>query len=282
MNIETPTFKVLGASGAIAAGLHTTSFLVGNHVLLDAGTGLCTLTLPELAAIDHVLITHAHLDHVAGLPLMLDAAIKLRTRAAKGPVTIHLLPEVRDQLQTHLFNGALWPDFSRLPTPQAPALIWQTHPIGEAFTLPGLPGRIELLPAEHLVPACGYWIECLALAFTGDTGPSDALAQRLAQLRQEQALNCLIIECAFPDEDEALAHLSGHMHPQALRGFLHMLERACGPAGLPEVWITHIKPCDRPALEAEWQGTQNPSSPATWPLQCKVLAGVEQWPAAGT
>ena len=67
--------RVLGCSGAIAQGCRTTSFLLDDDVLVDAGTGVGDLSLEEMARIHHVLLTHSHLDHVASLPLMLDAGV---------------------------------------------------------------------------------------------------------------------------------------------------------------------------------------------------------------
>jgi hypothetical protein len=40
--------RVLGCSGSIAAGSRTTSFLVDDDVLVDAGTGVGDLTLDEM------------------------------------------------------------------------------------------------------------------------------------------------------------------------------------------------------------------------------------------
>ena len=47
--------KVLGCSGGIGGDLRTTSLLVGEHVLVDAGTGVCDLPLEALLKIDQVL-----------------------------------------------------------------------------------------------------------------------------------------------------------------------------------------------------------------------------------
>ena len=59
--------------------------LVDHDILIDAGTGAADLSLAELAAIDHVFITHAHLDHIAALPLMIDSISDLR----QAPLTVH-------------------------------------------------------------------------------------------------------------------------------------------------------------------------------------------------
>jgi len=65
--------KILGCSGGIGGEhLRTTSLLVDDDVLIDAGTGVGDLSIAEMARIDHVFLTHTHLDHIACLPLMID------------------------------------------------------------------------------------------------------------------------------------------------------------------------------------------------------------------
>ena len=95
--------RVLGCSGAIAQGCRTTAFLIEGRVLIDAGTGVGDLTLEEMRQIDHVLLTHSHLDHVAALPLMLDAVSSLRST----PVQVHALPATIAALQAHVFNNVI-------------------------------------------------------------------------------------------------------------------------------------------------------------------------------
>src|SRR3569832_1995633 len=149
--------RVLGCSGAIARDCRTTSFLLDSDVLIDAGTGVGDLTLAEMKAIEHVLITHSHLDHVASLPLMIDAIASSLTR----PVTIHALPGTIAALKAHIFNNVIWPDFSRIPTPDKPFISFHELHVGE--TLQITRKSIEVLPAVHTVPAVGY-------AFTSGKG----------------------------------------------------------------------------------------------------------------
>ena len=113
--------RVLGCSGAIAKDCRTTSFLIDDSILIDAGTGVGDLTLEQMRRIDHVFLTHSHLDHIATLPLMLDAVSSLRNT----PVQVHALPATLDALRQHVFNNTIWPDFTRLPTPEAPFLQLQ-------------------------------------------------------------------------------------------------------------------------------------------------------------
>jgi ribonuclease BN (tRNA processing enzyme) len=237
--------RVLGCAGAIAAGRRTTSFLVGRHLLVDAGTGVGELTLDELCAVDHVVLTHSHLDHIAALPLMADSVLKLRHQRGQPPVSVHALPQTLAALQQHVFNNVIWPDFTRLPSLDRPVICLQPLQVGDRLTLAGY--TIEALPASHTVPAVGYaiWPGDAAThacwVFTGDTGPNPRLWDTLSRHRVAQ----LVIETAFQDADHELAQKSQHLHPQAL---LHELQRLRSPA---QIYITHMKPGDAGAVEQD-------------------------------
>lgn len=233
--------RVLGCSGSIAAGNRTTSFLLDDDVLIDAGTGVGDLTLDELARIDHILITHAHLDHVLSIGLLADSVTRKRHAAGCPPVRVHALPATIAALRLHIFNGVIWPDFTRLPNPAHPVLEFQPVEIGQVLQL-GL-RQIEVLPALHTVQAVGYAVLAPqgAWVFTGDTGPNPALWQRLANLPIAE----LVIETAFRDDEQELARLSQHLCPAQLLGELTQLEQAT------DVSITHVKPGELAAVMSE-------------------------------
>jgi cAMP phosphodiesterase len=225
--------RVLGCSGSIAAGSRTTSFLVDDDVLIDAGTGIGDLSLDELARIDHILVTHSHLDHVLGIGLMADTVA--RKRIGGAPIRVHALPATLEALRKHIFNGVIWPDFTRLPSAEQPLLAFEPFAVGESVALGAR--RAEVLPAEHTVPAVGFALTgpdpaAGAWVLTGDTGPNPALWRRLTGLR----IAHLIIETAFSDEEQALARISAHLCPTTLAQELARLE------GEVDVHITHIKP----------------------------------------
>lgn len=244
--------RVLGCSGAIAAGYKTTAFLLDDDVLIDAGTGVGDLPLDALAAIDHILLSHSHLDHVLGIPLLADAVLRLRAATGRPPIQVHALPQTLAALQQHIFNGIIWPDFTVLPSRAAPVLSLHPFQIGDRLELGGR--VIEVLSAAHTVPAVGFAVDAGPASkhahwvFTGDTGPNPALWQRLAQLR----LSHLVIETAFSDDEAELAHVSRHLCPSDLGHELAQL------AGSVDVRITHIKPGE---VEAVMQGVQSLSSP---------------------
>ncbi len=236
--------NVLGCSGSIAQGCRTTAFLLDGDVLIDAGTGVGDLPLDALARIDHILISHSHLDHVLSIGLLADAVMRVREEHQRGAIHVHALPETIAALRTHIFNGVIWPDFPRLPSADDPILKLVPFAIGDVLEVNGK--RVEVLTAAHTVPAVGFAVlpadpAAGAWVFTGDTGPNPALWERLRTLK----VTHLVIETAFSDEERQLARISRHLCPAALGHELAQLE------GSVDVHITHIKPGESEAVMAE-------------------------------
>ena len=242
--------NVLGCSGSIAAGCKTTAFLLDGDVLIDAGTGVGDLELAALARIDHILISHSHLDHVLSIGLLADGVMRLRSAQGRGPIQVHALPETLAALRAHIFNGVIWPDFTRLPSAERPVLELVPFGVGDRLELNGK--RIEVLSAAHTVPAVGFAVECAPgegrhdaepgwWVYTGDTGPNPLLWERLRGMRVAH----LIIETAFSDEERQLARISRHLCPTALGRELAQL------SGSVDVHITHIKPGEMEAVMAQ-------------------------------
>ncbi len=233
--------RVLGCSGAIAKDCRTTSFLLDHDVLVDAGTGVGDLTLAEMRGIDHVLLTHCHLDHVAALPLMVDAIAAQRTR----PLQIHALQATIDALRAHIFNGIIWPDFSRIPTPAAPFISFHPLTLGQTLWLAGK--QVEVLPAVHTVPAVGYAVTGSkgCWVFTGDTEQNPALWARINQLN----VAMLVIETAFSNRECDLAKRSLHLSSHALASELDCIT----PGNNYPIYITHTKPAETELIMDEVQ-----------------------------
>ncbi|WP_431264284.1 hypothetical protein ACQ859_01350 [Roseateles chitinivorans] len=75
--------RVLGCAGALAAGYRTTSFLLDDDVLIDAGSGVAELTVDAMVEVDHILVTHSHLDHVLAIGLLADTVQRRRAQAGR-------------------------------------------------------------------------------------------------------------------------------------------------------------------------------------------------------
>jgi ribonuclease BN (tRNA processing enzyme) len=233
---------VLGCSGAIAEGCKTTAFLLDDNVLVDAGTGVGDLSLEALTRIEHIVLSHSHLDHVVSIALLADSVMRRRDAEGMGPIQVHALPETLAALREHIFNGIIWPDFTRLPSADHPVLQLVPFAVGDLLELSGK--RIEVLSASHTVPAVGFAVDGGAegwWVFTGDTGPNPALWQRLQRMK----IAHLVIETAFSDEERQLARISRHLCPAALGHELAHLE------GSVDVHITHIKPGEMEAVMEE-------------------------------
>lgn len=221
---------VLGCSGGIGGALsRTSSFLVDEDILLDCGTGVGDLTLDALRAVDYVFVTHAHLDHIASIPLMIDSVGESR----HFPLTVYGSPETLRILRAHIFNWLIWPDFTAIPSRHRPFLRLQPIKVGESVRLGER--AITALPAHHTVPALGYCLDSGAgkLVYTGDTTyckPLIDVLNRLSDLRH------LIVETAFADEQHGLALASRHLSPALLATMLDELEVS------PQVYISHLKP----------------------------------------
>ena len=217
--------RVLGCSGAIAKGCRTTSFLVDQDVLIDAGTGVGDLTLEEMRGISDVFLTHAHLDHIAALPLMVDSI----SASLKKPLRLHALPGT-------IFNGAIWPDFSRIPSAEHPFISFHEVAVGQVLQIGNK--HVEVLPAVHIVPAVGYAVSAGqgAWVFSGDTERNPAFWQRVNQL----PVAMLVIETAFSNQQQGLARLSLHLSPVSLAQELALI----APDRTYPIYITHTKPAE--------------------------------------
>jgi ribonuclease BN (tRNA processing enzyme) len=231
-------FEVLGCSGGIGGKLRTTAFLLDDDILIDAGTGATDLSLAQLAKVDHVFLTHSHLDHIAAIPWIVDTVGSVRKR----PLTVHGLDATIRTLKDHIFNWRIWPDFTRIPTADAPYLAFEPIVIGTPVKMGER--TIQAIPSNHVVPSVGYWIDsgCSSLIFSGDTSANDALwhaANGCANLRY------LLVETAFANRDRSVADASKHLYP------LRLAEELQKFSGDAEIFITHMKPGEEHAIMSE-------------------------------
>lgn len=262
--------RVLGCSGAIAKDCRTTSFLIDDDLLVDAGTGVGDLSLEEMSAIDDVVLTHSHLDHVAALPLMLDSVSSRRVR----PLRVHALRPTIEALRAHVFNNVIWPDFASIPSREAPFVSFHDIVVGQELQLgTRAPKMIEVLPAVHTVPACGYavrWIEegSANWVFSGDTERNPAFWQRVNQL--EVAM--LVIETAFSNREQALAQRSLHLAPETLAIELAQIS----PHRSYPIYITHTKPAETGEImsEIDLLAARSAGSAVRWDIRWLEAASV--------
>ena len=222
--------RVLGCSGGIGAGSRTSALLIDDDVLIDAGTGIGDLELDDIDSIRHVFLTHAHLDHIAGLPMLAD---RIFEENFASPLTVYAREETLKALQDHLFNGVIWPDFAQLPSPENPMLRYRVCSPGDTITVGHR--KFYAIDVMHSVPSLGYTVQNSGgvFAVSGDTKTNETL---WPVLNACEDLRVLVIEVSFPDEMRDLAALAGHYTPKTLTDDLKRLQHD------PEIWLTGMKP----------------------------------------
>ena len=159
--------QVLGCHGGELPDCRTTCFLVDGVLALDAGALCASLDLEALARVDHIILTHAHFDHVKDLPLLADLMVGRRER----PVTVWASRTCVKTLQKNVFNDALWPDFTRIPSPKNPVLELRAFRPGDSFQAGDY--QVQSVLVSHPVESCGFVVRRgdSALASAATLGP---------------------------------------------------------------------------------------------------------------
>jgi ribonuclease BN (tRNA processing enzyme) len=222
--------RVLGAYGAEGLGQRPSAFLVNERALVDAGTVTGALTVPEQLTIEHVLVSHSHLDHIGGLAFLTET---LACCAERRPLTVTSIEPVVDALRSGIFNNVVWPDFAQIPSVKEPVIRYRTlveeaeQRMGDLWVMP--------VAVTHTVPASGFVVHDGARGFvySGDTGPTETLWKAVRGLG---GIRAVILECAFPNRLRGLADAARHLTPELVQREVDKL-----PPDVP-VWIFHVKP----------------------------------------
>ena len=223
--------RVLGSSGGIGKGHKTTSFLIDEDILIDAGTGVGELTLDEMQKIRSVFLTHSHLDHISHLSFLMDTLFS----HLLSPVQVFAQQDTIDTIKKHVFNWSVWPDFSVLPDEKNPVVVFNAMEAGETKQLADR--QVQMIAVNHTVPTVAICVtqKDKAFAFSGDTTTNDSLWQGLNQL---ESLDLLFIESAFPNEQIELSKVAKHYCPSLLAEDLKKLRHQS------QICISHTMPVD--------------------------------------
>jgi ribonuclease BN (tRNA processing enzyme) len=215
-----------------------TTYLINGVVALDAGSVGLYGSVAEQSRVKHVLISHAHLDHVASLPPFLDSVYD----GSGDCVTVYASPHVLDCLRKDVFNNRLYPDFFHISTIRPPYLKVQELASGVAIEAGGL--RVTPVEVNHVVPTLGFVVEDdhSAVVFPSDTGPTDEIWKVARQCRNLQAV---FLEATLPESMAWLAELAKHLTPSLYAGEMKKLDR-------PARYVTvHIHPRHRAKVVQE-------------------------------
>jgi cAMP phosphodiesterase len=223
--------RVLGAFGGEGLGHRPSAFLINDRTLIDGGTVTGALSVPQQLSVEHAIVSHCHLDHIAGLVYLTETLGFCETGAA---VTIASIDPVVSTLRSGVFNNILWPDFSKIPHADVPVVKYRTlveeveQRLGDLWVTP--------VQVNHTVPTTGFIIreDGVAVVYSGDTKATDDIWKAAGKLGRD--LKAVFVETSFPNRLQALADLSGHLTPQTLGSEIAKIKGYDGP-----VYVYHVK-----------------------------------------
>ena len=201
--------STIDADGKASARQHLLSIVIDDKVAIDAGCLAMSCSDTQRKQIRDIILTHTHLDHIAGLPLYIDDLFATLTE----PVRIHATRVMIDILERDIFNWSIYPRFSELTNDHGPVIEYREFEQGSTFAVKHL--TVRSIAVNHKVSASGYIVSdgSVSVAITGDTAATDEIWPACAS---EPNLKAVLVECAFPDEMAELAAISGHLTPSLL------------------------------------------------------------------
>ncbi len=238
--------KVLGCHGGETPKHRTSSFLLNNNIAIDAGSLCGALSLEEQQRVSSILVSHPHMDHIRDLGTMAD------NRFQQGGPGLQIIgiPATIDALRNHYFNDTLWPDFTRIEIGGGPLVTFRSIEPESAAEIDGL--SVTPVLVNHTVDTSAFVIqgEDGAIVYSGDTGPTDRLWERVNELSD---LNALMMEVSFPNDEQSLASTSRHHTPASLSAELDKLTH---PRELP-ILLYHVKPVFESSVLKELAGLKD-------------------------
>lgn len=236
--------RALGPYGGSAPGYRLTTFLIDGVSALDAGALTDALPLSAQRRIRRVFLTHAHFDHIASLPFLME---NLYGQAV--PLEILAPAPVLAMVARDVLNDRVWPDFTKLPSRSKPTVRLSPLAVGRPYRA----GSVTFTPfaVSHVVPAFGYVVSKpgRSVVFSGDTEPTDRLWEAARRARN---LKAIFLELSFSDAQLAVAQASRHLTPSLVR---QEVEKA--PKRVP-IFLYHMKPPSLSRIRREIAAANEP------------------------
>lgn len=230
--------STFGENGIASAQQHLACFVIDNCLAIDAGSLAMSTSPEQKMLIRDVVLTHAHLDHIAGLPLFVDDLFA----TLKEPIRVYASKKVIRCLHEHIFNWEIYPRFSELTNDYGAVLEFRKFKLGETFDIKHL--KLKALNVNHKVPTVGFIVsdQNSSIAFTSDTSKMTGFWKKI---NKEEKIDAVLIECAFPNGLRKLAEVSHHLTPDCLREEIGKLKIDC------PIYVVNLKPMYYETIVAE-------------------------------
>jgi len=222
--------RFLGTHNSESKDVRPACILIDNFLAIDAGGLISSLTFSEQLAIEALLITHHHYDHIKDIPMM-----GMNFYVQKAGINIYSIPSVYEAL-AYLFEypGKLYTNFLNHP-PEHPAINFTAIEPLKPFSIKQY--QILAVPVKHSVPAVGYQITTPLgknLFYSGDTGKG------LEDIWQYISPDLLVIEVTAADGFLKSATETNHLTPGLLKDELTSFRKIKGY--LPKIITVHMFP----------------------------------------
>jgi cAMP phosphodiesterase len=235
-----PSIKVLGAYGGKSTNMQLTSLQISKEVVMDAGNILEGLG-NGIYNINHVFVSHSHLDHINDLGYLIDATFETRTE----PLKIYARKKTLEDIHQHIFNWGIWPDFTKIPLigTDTPSVELIEIEINQKIEVDG--SIIKPIENNHTESSNGFIItrDGNSLLFTSDTYLCESIWE---EINKDKSISTVIVDVSFPSRMAQLACDSKHLTPALLLDELALLKRDD-----ITVHINHIKPSYKVELVKE-------------------------------
>jgi cAMP phosphodiesterase len=212
------------------------SIIIDDCVAIDAGSLAFGCTELQRQQVRDIVLTHTHLDHIAGLPLFIDDLFATIT----SPIRVHATRDVIETLERDVFNWSVYPRFSELMNKSGRVVEYREFKQGSEFTAQHF--TIRSVAVNHKVAACGYVVSDgkISIGITGDTAETNDI---WTAFNDALNLRAVLVECAFPNELSDLAVVSNHLTPKKLEREIEKLaNKDC------EIYAINLKPMYRETI----------------------------------
>jgi ribonuclease Z len=211
---------LLGSGGYFPNGRrHTACLLLPEAgVVLDAGSGMCRIGRYLATDRLEVFLTHAHLDHVAGLTYLMNVA----PRDVVGRTIVRGEASKLEAVKQHLFAEPIFP----LAPP------FRFEPLTGPCQLP-LGGMLHSFPLQHPGGSIGFRLDWPghSMAYVTDT-TADTNASYVDIIR---GVDLLVHEAYFTHDVNDLPRVTGHSSLQSAAA-------VAAAAQVGQLVLVHINP----------------------------------------
>ncbi|WOE69581.1 HD domain-containing phosphohydrolase [Hydrogenimonas thermophila] len=223
--------KFLGSYGGKTKECFTTCIQVAQDILIDAGNIVKGYKY-DFTEINHLFLTHSHLDHINDIPYLIDSIFDKRDKT----FYIYGIEKTLSNIKNHIFCNEIWTDYTKIAINDRGEPVVTLVPLsyGQRFKIRDL----SLIPIKnhHMEGSCGYIIDNgkNSILFSSDTYLCPSITE---EINRNSNITAAIFEVSFPNGYESLAKVSCHLTPSILEKQLSNLKRKD-----INIYINHIKP----------------------------------------